>query len=314
MRFTIWLLLSLWFPLSAFAQRKIDVEYEKDKKGNYQFEYKKDLPGSYCLSVEFTKLFNASRPKRFYEIKKGRGRLLTLKRINPKNGIDFRYSTSYSRGIPIDHVDDDVVYLLPFQEGKSVSINEAYNIEEKYFEKDKTKDWKSYVFWMEEPESIFSSRKGIVVKIESDHDVDSTQEKAYTSETNKIIVEHKDGSYASYSGFHKDSIAVELGQTVYPRTKLGVLQEYNKDQYRLDLKFYHRYHLAVGKNKKPDDYCSNTQYRYITPIFLTDQGAIKVKDNHEYKVMVDHAYIVKEMKKKERKKFKAKGMEYLNKM
>jgi hypothetical protein len=55
-----------------------------------------------------------------------------------------------------------------------------------------------------------------------------------TSKTNSITVEHEDGTIDVYKGFHKNSIFVKLGQSVYPQTNLGVLEEFNLGVYRAD--------------------------------------------------------------------------------
>jgi hypothetical protein len=57
-------------------------------------------------------------------------------------------------------------------------------------------------------------------------------------------VVHEDGTIAVYKGLHKNSIFVQLGQSVYPQTNLGVLLEFNPGVYRADFLFF------IGPTKK----------------------------------------------------------------
>lgn len=57
-------------------------------------------------------------------------------------------------------------------------------------------------------------------------------------------MEHEDGTIAIYNGFKKNLIFVKLGQTVYPQTELGVIEEFNPGVYRADFLFF------IGPTKK----------------------------------------------------------------
>jgi len=93
---------------------------------------------------------------------------------------------------------------------KNILINEA------------EKTWKAYVVNLQTPDTVYCMRKGIVVDIKRGENSDTSMEKAYTSKTNQILVEHNDGTYSKYIGFDNDKIFVKLGQTVYPQSQLGV--------------------------------------------------------------------------------------------
>ena len=99
--------------------------------------------------------------------------------------------------------------------------------------------------------------KGIVVEITNEFKTDPSLKYEFTSKMNRVLIEHSDGTYASYTGFKKDLIFVKLGQTVYPQTPLGTLDQFNNSSYRL----YFNIHYLVTKNmdSKTEGFLKNKQ-------------------------------------------------------
>lgn len=93
-------------------------------------------------------------------------------------------------------------------------------------------------------DTIYNMRKGIVIDVINEFKTDSLDAYKYTSKMNKIFIEHDDGTIARYVGFNSKSIFIKPGQTVYPQTKLGVLDIFNNSVYRLYFDIYY-----LKKNK-----------------------------------------------------------------
>ena len=147
-------------------------------------------------------------------------------------------------------------------------------------------------------------RKGIVVKITNEYKADTLLEKRFTSKRNSIVIEHSDGTYASYTGFKKDSIFVELGQIAYPQTKLGIIDVFNNGQYRLSFSIYYLINNNLDFKEKQTLKNVKSRNKFLTPYFSTEHGIIKLTPNKKYIVAFNEPILFKELTKREKKKYK----------
>lgn len=270
----------------------IEISYKVNNDNSVDITYKKRLPGSYYVTLKFSKLTN-SYPSDFKGvINKSSGSIVKLRPINKEKSIGFSYKTSYRRGAPDPKIDSLVTYALPFKKDKKITVYEAFNVSEKYLNEERPSNWKSYVVKSKTPDTIFSMRKGTVIEIVNDFVTDTIVDKSFTSNRNRVIVEHEDGTYASYKGFKKNSISVKLGQTVYPYTKLGVMDILNTDGYRCSFTVYYV--------KDSETF----EYEYITPNFLTENGIEKLITAKEYQVKFNETVLLQEFTRREKKKYK----------
>lgn len=301
-------LLILTLQTTVAQKRAIEVSYKRNPDKSIDFSYKKTKPGSYSLSIHFTKLENAFYNSSVLHIKSQSGHLFKLRPINKDEHIIFSYKSSYIRGITNPKVDHSFEYILPFSKGQSITINKASNVGEKYFGNKKPKNWESYIVAGKVQDSVFAMRKGIVVNIVNEHVFDTVYNRSFTTKTNSIRIEHKDGTYAIYKNLKKDSFLVKLGQTVYPRTKLGIMEKSikNKENYRLSFSIYF---LSLDKfdniQKEKRTLTNRKSYHeYIAPHFVTSDGVTTLEHKGKYSVDFDEEVLFKEFTKKEKKKYK----------
>ncbi len=290
-------------PLFSFSQRDIiQVDYVENQDKSISFSYKKNNPGSYYLILKFTALSNTRANTFKRVVKNSSGSLLKLKPINSDEGIGFQYSFQYFEGHLNSKIDYDYPYILPFDKGKTNYINELFSIENVYLKKDLPKDWKSYSFNFENPEIVRAIRKGLVIEIIDEFKSKSDNTYSYYSDLNSIIIEHNDGSIASYKGF-SDKINVKIGQLVYPQSRLGELAKYDtRELYRLYLSLY-SFKTVKGKtlnNLKPKD----IEINYITPKFYINGDVKKLKNKERFKVNYTDDILFKEMRRREIKNYK----------
>lgn len=70
--------------------KKIEITYEKNSDKSINFYYKKNLPGSYYLILEFDRLENCHNNTTFKKVlTNSSGSLFTLKPYNSKKGFLF---------------------------------------------------------------------------------------------------------------------------------------------------------------------------------------------------------------------------------
>lgn len=283
--------------------KKIEITSQRNSDKSVDISYTKKLPGSYYLKLEFTTLENCHQSDFEGVIKNSSGKLVKLEPINSKQPVNFSYKSRYVRGNPNAKVDKNFVYVLPFKKGKTIKIKETNNLKETYFKAEKDEHWKSFIADRKTADTIYSMRKGLVIDIIDAFKTDSLDAYKYTSKMNKVFVEHDDGTVSRYIGFNSASIFVTLGQTVYPQTKLGVLDLFNNSVYRLyfDVSFLKEVDFN-SVNKR--DLSSESQKEHVTPYFYSSNQPIPLKNNSDYTVEIDEATRFKEFTRREERKYK----------
>ena len=177
------------------------------------------------------------------------------------------------------------------------------NLHAKYFGAKPPKNWKSYLFNTEVGDTIYSARKGEIVLIEGDNDYNQKATVSYQSSVNRIMVEHKDGTLATYGGLHKKGIFVKEGDVVYPGDALGKIAQYDeREKGQLRFSVYYLDHITPGEEKPKAMKDKVQYYAYITPVFLTRDGTIQLEDRTSYRGVFDKTIFEKELSRRELKK------------
>lgn len=283
----------------AFSQNTILLKSERNADNSYQITYTKDLPGTYCIYLNFSSYENTMKPERKFLVNDYSGILTTLKPIINSKSVSFSYSYTYRRGIPNPKIDSTFVYLLPFKNNKKVGVQFLNNLEAKYFDKDEPKNWKSFLFLSNQPDTVCAVRKGLVVKVIDNFTIDTSYVYSYSSKRNMIMIEHKDGTFAKYQGFNGKNIFVKEGDTVLPNQPLGTLIQYDKKG-NYQLRFSIDY---LTENPNEDSKSTKiSSYEYINPLFQTTEGLVKLSKQKKYECVITKDVILKELSKKEIKK------------
>lgn len=281
----------------------IEITHKRNPDKSVDFYYTKKLPGSYYLKLEFPNLENCYQTNFEGVIKNSTGRLLKLEPINKEQHVNFSYTIFSIRGNPNPKIDKNFIYVLPFKVGKSINIIKSSSLKEEYFNAKKNLNWNSFIVDRISADTIFNMRKGIVIEIIDEFKTDSLDAYKYTSKMNKIFIEHEDGTISRYIGFNGKSIFVKLGQTVYPQTKLGVLDIFNNSIYRLYFDIYYLKKINFDSIEKRT-LSSADQSEYLNPYFYTTNGPITLKNKNENIVEIDETIRLKEFTKREKKLYK----------
>lgn len=299
LRIFLFLLLSV----NAFSQTKtIQIETKRNADKSVDFYYNKSEPGSFLLSIKFKKLDNASS-RDYQDVVKGiGGKIFSLQPINKNYGIGYSYTYSYIRGVINPNVDSLYVYILPFEKGKSVSVIESNFLGSSYFGSDSPKNWKAYHFKGIDCDTAFATRKGLVVKVIDNFENDTLS--YYTSKQNEIVVEHQDGTFARYTGFQKNGIFVENGQTVYPYTSLGILIKNTNSESELGFMVYFLTDSITEPDPKQTLNNQTSRNEFLTPLFYTSEGKQKLQNRSSYIVDFDDSTLFLEYTKRELKKMR----------
>ncbi|RYF14328.1 MAG: hypothetical protein EOO42_17950, partial [Flavobacteriales bacterium] len=232
------------------------------------------------------------------------GSFLTLNPVNKAQGIGFSYSYRYFRGKFNPKYDANFVYLLPYENDIQAKASESTFVGATYFGNTTPADWKVYRFFTKDEETVTAVRKGVVVEIVDSFESDNGNSH-YTSKTNHLIIEHADGTLATYRGLKKGSFEVKLGQTVFPGAKLARNSQYGtKDQYNISLMISYLKDKDVSSSVQTVS-TAKSYYGFVTPKFFTAENPNVVLENGGfYTVAQSKEIIQKEFTKRELKAVK----------
>lgn len=278
---------------------KLTVSSKTNPDKSVSLTADKSSLGSYTLVLNFRELSNAqSASNPIFNIKHSSDNFLTLTPINKDQGITYSYSYSYVRGQLQPKYSPLFLYALPYGPGKKTRAVESSFLNATYFGATTPDDWKVYKFSTEAADTVTAVRKGIVVEV-VDLYSDDTKDFKFTSKVNSIIIEHADGTLATYKGFKK-GVFVKEGQTVYPGTALGINSMTN-DRYGISLmiSYLKSADIVAAKRNTKD---AKSLYGFVNPFFCTTANANGQLSNQQYYTAVLPAEVVqKEMTKKELK-------------
>ncbi len=282
----------------------IEVDSKRNTDQSVSFSFQKQKLGTYFLSVWFTRLENAHSIGYNREVLGPGGHLFTIKPSRDDHGISYGYKYWYIRGKLQPKFDPDFLYFLPTGLNKVASVHKMSYLNERYFGSTKPKNWVSYQFVVSEGDSVFSVRKGKVVEVNSDSDYLTEFEVSYQSSVNSVLIEHEDGTLAKYEGLDKSGMLVKEGQEVYPGTPLGLIAKYDKrEQGQLRFSLYYLDYVDQGEKANAPMKEKVNYYAYIDPLFLTKNGAHRLKSGESYEADINDELFMKEFTKREKKKY-----------
>ncbi|WP_026713959.1 peptidoglycan DD-metalloendopeptidase family protein [Flavobacterium daejeonense] len=270
--FSLLLLFVIWVTSYAQENPNLHIKANKNADNTVDFYYEKGAVGSFIVSLNFSKLENAendSIPK--FNVTANSGFLFKLKPLNKNKKIDFFYSYNVTQGYLNPKINSALTYELPFKNGKKVKI---YWGTRPGISPDR---WKKYIVYSNNQDSVFTMRKGVVVFLRTltRFDKDETAQETKKVAVKEIVVEHSDGTFASYSGIEENSIAVKVGQNINSHDYLGLMDKSNGGRYSLTFDIY--YHEA-----DTEEFRGNLVA--VNPIFLTQNGSEKLENKKEYVV------------------------------
>ncbi|MBB6129352.1 hypothetical protein [Mucilaginibacter lappiensis] len=287
---------SISFKADA-QEQQVNITYIINTDKSVDLSFEKPDPGTYTVILKFNTLTNSDgQQEQTFNIKGYSGRFLTLRPQNKEQGIGFSYRYSYIRGRLNPKYNADFVYLLPCKRGSKVTATETIWVGTKYFGKTSPEDWKAYRFYTKNEDTVTAIRKGVVVEIQDSYDTEKMNGVEFTNNANKIVIEHQDGTLATYTDFKKGSIMVKVGQTIFPETALGINSRANGNG-RFNIS------LSIIYLKLKDFESTRSLYGFVTPHFDTsDSGDTLLITQKEYTAADTPEIIGKELSKKEFKK------------
>ncbi len=276
------LLLLFAILVNTYAQQSpnLYIKTIKNADNSVDFYYEKEAVGSFIVSLKFSKLENSETQIVPVNVTANSGLLFKLKPIDKNQKINFLFNYSVTQGYLNPTIDPMVTYIMPFKKGKKVKIYWGTRPDIS------PERWKRYIVNSNTQDSVFAMRKGVVVVLRTltRFDKDETTQEAKKALVKEIIVEHEDGTFASYIGIEENSIAVKTGQTINPQSYIGMMDKSDNKHYSFTFDIF--YHEADPMNYRGNLVSAN-------PNFRTQNGIEKLESKKEYVVTYDENILSK---------------------
>lgn len=133
-----------------------------------------------------------------------------------KNTFSFKAHYEWTLGSKDAQHDDYYVYKLPYKTGTSQMVSQGFNGKFTHFGKSQY----AVDFNLKEGTEVYAAREGVVVITKSDSNRGGA-DKAYEKDANHIIIEHSDGTLASYAHLRQNGIIVKVGQKIQRGQLIG---------------------------------------------------------------------------------------------
>lgn len=292
------LLLFLVSNLINAQNQKIYITRVTNPDNSVEFRYLKTVSGNYFIEFDLESVVNVADIGAFkkaynLDLSSDSGTLFTLNPIDTKKEILYSFTYSYQRGLIRPQVDNSIVYALPFKENKKITIFQSrrFNVDPEI--------WKNYVVYSKMKDTICGMRKGIVTEIKK---ITVTDRKNTVLRT-EVVVDHADGTTASYIGLDEKSLQVKLNDPIYPGTVIGTVDDVLDNDENHNFKF-NIYYFSNEEVEDMEGKKIKIIERSVAPQFLTSDGIKKIESDENYTVKYNEDVLFKEMTPEEKSKNK----------
>lgn len=216
----IFLILFLLIQTFLFSQEKWNIQFYNEVVNHEVFIFadnKEEMPMSAKFEFKLKNLTSTlpndeivvipTRAKKFLIAK--------LAPIKPNESNSFSYTNSYNFGNAVQETfDDDYIYSLPYQEGKTQSIFQGYN--GKFSHQNEF----ALDFDLKMGSEILAVRGGIVVEVINNFN-QNCPDISCAKYNNRIFIMHSDGTFADYSHLKYRGAVVKKGDVVKKDQLIG---------------------------------------------------------------------------------------------
>ncbi len=213
-----WFVINL-LPNLGWAQNYNPVHIFQKATGEGGFDYfaQNNDFSPYQIQIEFTELKNLQPDSKmpFYQVIYP-GEPQKLFTLNPEKGQSTSFKSKYqlALGDPRANIEEDFVYWLPFNDGRSYVLVQGANGAFTHQGKN------AYDFEMKEGTEVCASRGGVVVLIKEDSKIGGP-DVSFMKDGNRITILHEDGSFADYVHLKYQGSLVEPGDRVKAGQVIG---------------------------------------------------------------------------------------------
>ena len=217
------------------------------------------------------------------------------------NNHTFQYKYQFFPGHSFNKMPDtNFLYLIPAAINKTVRISSVSSTISQ-LSKEMGQEFRGTGFNYKLDDTICAARAGIIYDCSDSVKVGEATEVAYNRNRNRIFIEHRDGTIATYAITAPIKLLVQPGEEVFPGQPLAV---FNMESPRYMVIFSITY-LNEKKLLTENNPNNVTYYAYLPTYFYAGENDKRtiLERNKQYIIQHPQEIIAAEMTKKEKKKF-----------
>jgi len=176
-----------------------------------------EFPLTYTLRVRTRDLATRGPTKVTRTLPAGKTEIAVAMQPASKPGGRYRYNYDWTVGDRDAVHDNDHVYLLPYEEGKSYRVIQSFGSR---FSHTGLEQY-AIDFLMPEGTPVHAARAGVVARVEERHSV-GCWEDGCGRYANYVVVLHEDGTTGEYYHLKKDGALVDVGDEVQAGQKIAL--------------------------------------------------------------------------------------------
>ena len=214
------LFLLLFFQTILFAQQTWDIKFYNEVINREIFIFSdnnEEMPMSARFNFKLKNLTSTLANDQIIVIPPKQKKILIAKlsEIKPKTSNSFSYTSSFNFGNALqESFDEDYIYALPFEKGKTQLIFQGYDGEFSH------QNEFALDFNLKMGSEILAAREGLVVTVVNNHNK-NCPDISCAKYNNKILIMHSDGTFADYSHLKYQGAVVKKGQHVKKDQLIG---------------------------------------------------------------------------------------------
>jgi murein DD-endopeptidase MepM/ murein hydrolase activator NlpD len=128
---------------------------------------------------------------------------------DPSRRCSWRFHFDWVKGNVRAKHDENTLYLLPFEGGRSFRVTQGYSGTLTHFDENQY----AVDFAMREGTAVCAARSGVVVDLEESFNTGGPSKK-YKDRANFVSIAHADGTVGEYHHLRQNGVLVEIGQHV----------------------------------------------------------------------------------------------------
>jgi hypothetical protein len=306
------LILLLLITTQIKAQPPVLLSMDRSSNGTYSIIAENKTFSTYTVRLNLSGVigYDASvSSETLIPVNPGRSEIAKLKPSSTMPGnTSLRYSYTSYKGEPLRKTPDTTfTYLLPSTEKQIItgvqvnSLSQTLKMESEgnfFAGNAPPRDFSSVGFLYKKGDTITACRAGTITEATGDKAGDK-QQQIFTVDRNKIVVEHKDGTYANYSLLSSVQLLVQPGDKVIPGQPLAIFVA-DEGKYTvllhvnyLDEKKARSGTVGEGKTVSP--------YANVPMMFFTGEKNESILSGKKYQAVYAKEIILKELDKRQKK-------------
>ena len=199
--------------LVLFSQQKWKVKYYHETEGNSAVIYADNdewMPVSTKIKFELQNMTSSLEENSTVVLPPKSKRIVITKftpqKANSKNGFHYTVMSNFGDVLQ-ENFDEDYIYWLPFEKGKTQLVFQGYRGKLSHQNAD------ALDFNLKTGEKIYAAREGIVVDV-VENNTKNCADISCAKFNNYIFIMHSDGTFAEYSHLKFDGAEVSEGDQI----------------------------------------------------------------------------------------------------